>query len=45
MKGVVSGWGAMACANVWIADGNAFIGLAFLAVAIASFLIKEPRHE
>lgn len=47
MKGVVSGWGAMVCANVWLADGNAFIGLAFLAlaIAIASFLIKESGHD
>lgn len=45
MKGIVSGWGAMVCANIWIADGDDFIGLAFLALAVASFLTEGLRHE
>lgn len=37
-------WGALACANVWIAAGDTWLGVAFIALATATlFLVKERQ--
>ena len=39
-------WGAFTCANVWIAAGNTWLGVAFIALATTTlFLTKAPRHD
>jgi|DEB19_MinimDraft_2_1074335.scaffolds.fasta_scaffold403150_2 hypothetical protein len=39
-------WGALACANAWLAHGDTWPGVAFIALATAMlFLVKEPRHD